>query len=291
MREPKTSEERTVTPPRPRGRHAGPPQDPDDDPAAGYAPQDQYGWQPPAPPAGYERAPRYSQAPPRPSDIPEPRRPPEPHLSRQMPPPAGYERERAPGYGQQPARPPSPPPGYERSPAYEQPPRQQPAFYPREPEPGPRYEPPWPQQPARLQAPAPKPKPKPGKKPSPKKQQNTRAGCILLLAVAAVIAIVVVVLTSRSGPSASFRARVADYTVIDPADLAVTIKVTNTGKAAGTPDCTVQASDPSGADSGINEGTMSSAVRPGQTVTTVMQVTITHQGAQYVDQATVSCTG
>jgi len=188
-----------TTPPRPRGRHSGPP-------------QDQGGQQP--------------------------HRPSEPHFTQSMPPPAGY--ERAPGLPQQP-----------------------------------RGLTPQPQQ-----AP-PKAKPK----------GNTRAGCILLLGIAVVIAVVVVVLTNHSGPSASFRAGVADYTVIDPADLAVTIKVTNTGGAAGTPDCTVQASDPSGADSGINEGTLSSPVRPGQTVTTVMNLTITHQSAQYVSQASVTCTG
>jgi hypothetical protein len=133
--------------------------------------------------------------------------------------------------------------------------------------------------------------PQPAPPPAAKSKGNARAGCLVLVGAAVVIAVVAVVLTHHSGPSASFRARVAGYTAIDPADLAVTIKITNTGGAAGTPDCTVQAADPSGADSGINEGTLSSPVRPGRTVTTVMNLTITHQGARYVDQATVSCTG
>jgi hypothetical protein len=79
--------------------------------------------------------------------------------------------------------------------------------------------------------------------------------------------------------------------VINPAAVDVTLKVTNTGSSPATPMCTVDATDSSGAYSGVNAGSLSSAVQPGQTTTTVMEVTITNQGAQYVTSATVSCSG
>jgi hypothetical protein len=93
------------------------------------------------------------------------------------------------------------------------------------------------------------------------------------------------------GSSGSFKARVAGTNVVNPATLAVTIQVTNTGSSAAAPDCTVDASDASGTYSGANEGTFSSAIAPGQTSTSVMEVTITGQGARYVTSATVTCSG
>lgn len=86
-----------------------------------------------------------------------------------------------------------------------------------------------------------------------------------------------------------WKARVQDYAVINPADLAVTVRVTNTGGTAGTPDCTVQASDPSGAYTGIDAATLSSPVKAGAFAVYVDNVTITSQGAQYVTQVSVSC--
>jgi hypothetical protein len=111
---------------------------------------------------------------------------------------------------------------------------------------------------------------------------------ILFLACIAIIIIAIVTLASGSS-GAKWKASVEDYNVINPADLGVTVQVTNTGTRPGTPTCTVNAQDPSGAYSGIDIGTLNNAVRPGQTATYVDNVTITHQGAQYVTQVTVSC--
>jgi hypothetical protein len=95
-------------------------------------------------------------------------------------------------------------------------------------------------------------------------------------------------LTASTGPAA-YKARVQDFVVIDPADLAVTIRVRNTGHQAGAPTCQVQAQDASYAYYGVDEATLSNPIRAGAFAVYVDNVTITNQGAQYVTQVTVSC--
>lgn len=114
-------------------------------------------------------------------------------------------------------------------------------------------------------------------------------GCLGFIVTAAVIGIIIAIATSGGGGPSPWKAAVGDTAVINPADLAVTVHVTNTGKTAATPTCTVRASDPSGAYTGFDEGTLANPVQPGQTVTYVDNVTISGQGAQYVTSATVSC--
>jgi hypothetical protein len=136
--------------------------------------------------------------------------------------------------------------------------------------------------------------PPPRYQPPPRKRRKARWPRVLLALAVTAVAIIVIgtvigaVFHVGSGGT-TYRAVVEHTAVINPADLAVTIQVTNTGRNAGSPDCTVQASDASDAYTGINEGTLSGKVQPGQTVTSVMNLIITHQGAQYVTSATVSC--
>lgn len=121
----------------------------------------------------------------------------------------------------------------------------------------------------------------------PKKQNNT-LGCAILvgLLVAAGLGVKSCVF---GDDGTSYSATVADFTVVNPADLAVTFHVTNTGKKAGTPECTVQAQDPSYTYHGIDIGKLSDPIPPGETKTTVMNLTISKQGASYVTDATVKC--
>ena len=84
-----------------------------------------------------------------------------------------------------------------------------------------------------------------------------------------------------------FKATVAGYTVVNPA-LSVAFHITNTGSSAAIPTCTVDASDESGAYSGVNEGSLSDPVAAGATATTDMNVTVSNQGAQYITSVTVS---
>jgi hypothetical protein len=111
----------------------------------------------------------------------------------------------------------------------------------------------------------------------------------LTVIAACAVLIAVVLATSGGGPAATYSARVQDQLVINPADLAVTIRVANTGQSAGTPTCTVQASDPSGAYTGTDVATLSSAIAAGKFAVYVDNVTITSQGARYVTQVTVFC--
>ena len=122
----------------------------------------------------------------------------------------------------------------------------------------------------------------------PKKDRRGLIGCATFLVFALTIGVIYAV-TSGGGSSGSFKATVENYAEIDPGDLAVTVQVTNTGKTAATPTCTVNAGDASGAYSGFDEETLTRPVQPGQTVTYVDNVTITGNGAQYVTQAGVSC--
>lgn len=81
----------------------------------------------------------------------------------------------------------------------------------------------------------------------------------------------------------------AAWTVVNPASVSVAFHITNTGNAPGHPTCTVDAEDPSYSYQGFDEGQLNSLVKPGQTITTTMLVTITHQGARYVTKASVNC--
>jgi hypothetical protein len=107
-----------------------------------------------------------------------------------------------------------------------------------------------------------------------------------LIALAACIALAV----AGCGSSTTYKASVKDYNAINPADLAVTVQVTNAGSASGTPSCTIQASDPSGAYTGIDVATLQNPVAAGQTTRFVDNIFITHQGASYVTDVTVNCT-
>jgi len=120
-------------------------------------------------------------------------------------------------------------------------------------------------------------------------RRRVRAGRLIVLAASLVVIAVVIAVLASSGSGAKWSARVEGYQVISPADLGVTVQVTDTGTKAGTPTCTVQAQDPSYTYTGIDVGTLRNAVQPGRTATYVDNVTITRQGARYVTQVTVSC--
>jgi hypothetical protein len=110
-----------------------------------------------------------------------------------------------------------------------------------------------------------------------------------LIALAAIAAIAAACLTGCGGGT-TYKAKVQDYNVINPADLGVTVQVTNTGSKAGTPSCTIDAQDPSFAYSGVDVATLKDPVAPGATTHFADNITITGQGAQYVTQVTVKCT-
>jgi hypothetical protein len=115
-------------------------------------------------------------------------------------------------------------------------------------------------------------------------QMNRRSS----LAVAALAAAMTVGAAGCSSGT-TYKAKVVTYTVINPADLAVVVQVTNTGTAAGTPECQIDAEDASYAYHGFDDVTLKGTLQPGQTTHFADNIVITRQGAQYVSQATVKC--
>lgn len=77
--------------------------------------------------------------------------------------------------------------------------------------------------------------------------------------------------------------------VIDAAHLDLTVRVTNTGSAAGTPTCLVSANDPSFSNTGSDDGELNGSIQPGATATFVMELVITNQGAASVTHAKATC--
>jgi hypothetical protein len=107
---------------------------------------------------------------------------------------------------------------------------------------------------------------------------------VVLIAVAAIW-----FFSSHHGPSSAWSAKATNYVVLNPADLGVTVQVTNTGKAAGMPDCQISAQDPDYAYHGFDDVTLKDPVQPGQTTHFADSFVITGQGAQYVTEVQVKC--
>lgn len=105
-----------------------------------------------------------------------------------------------------------------------------------------------------------------------------------------IAAALIAVALAGCGSGTTYKATVTDYRVINPADLAVIVRVTNTGTAAGTPTCTIEAEDASYAYHGVDAATLQGALAAGATTTFVDHLIITSQGAQYVTQVTATCT-
>jgi hypothetical protein len=117
-----------------------------------------------------------------------------------------------------------------------------------------------------------------------------RSGQVKQMAGIALAGITALALTGCSGGT-TWKADVTRYTVINPADLAVVVQVTNTGGKPAVPTCTIDASDASGAYNGVDVATLKDPVTAGATTHFVDNLVITQQGAGYVTEASASCTG
>lgn len=76
---------------------------------------------------------------------------------------------------------------------------------------------------------------------------------------------------------------------VNPADLRVYAVVTNTGRVAGRPICTIQAHDASYTYTGTDTIQASSPLKPGGQSEFSDDLTIAHQGSQYVTNLTIKC--
>jgi len=110
---------------------------------------------------------------------------------------------------------------------------------------------------------------------------------------------------SSAGPKATYSAKLAsncpmtydascwgqDGTVwpVNPADLRVYAVVTNTGSVAGRPICTIQAHDASYTYTGTDTVQAKSPLKPGGQSEFSDDLTIAHQGSQYVTNLAIKC--
>ena len=89
--------------------------------------------------------------------------------------------------------------------------------------------------------------------------------------------------------STSYQAKVMSYDPIDPATLRVRVKVKNIGQSDGKPNCSVNASNPSGSYKGWDVFELDKPITPGSEDYFNGQLVITNEGAAFVDSVTVSC--
>ena len=125
--------------------------------------------------------------------------------------------------------------------------------------------------------------------PRRRRQRGRRLRMVLWAIICSAVVIIAVTVLASSGGGAKYSARVISYTAVNPADLSVAVRVTNTGSKSGTPTCTINAQDPSYTYTGVDIATLQGSVASGASTTFVDNLTITEQGAKYVTQVTVSC--
>lgn len=119
--------------------------------------------------------------------------------------------------------------------------------------------------------------------------RNGFIGCVTLIVIGLLVWAGCSAFGGGGSSHTTYTAAVTGRTVINPADLAVSVRVTNTGKKAGTPECTIEATDPSGTYTGIDVATLKNKVEPDATTNFADNLTIKKQGARYVTDVKVTC--
>lgn len=92
----------------------------------------------------------------------------------------------------------------------------------------------------------------------------------------------------QSDPKPRFKERVLNTSVVNPATLNVVMEIRNTGDAPGSPDCTVDASDPSGTYSGFDIFEIGE-IKPGKVDRGNGNITIENEGAVFVTEVNIEC--
>ena len=85
--------------------------------------------------------------------------------------------------------------------------------------------------------------------------------------IVAVVLLAVILVRVLTGDTASFSATVLDATAVSNSNLVVTYRVLNTGKASGTPTCTVTVASYGSVYGGTVTVRLAHAVPPGQSGT------------------------
>lgn len=128
--------------------------------------------------------------------------------------------------------------------------------------------------------------------PKPVKKKTPVVGCLILagVVVAAVIVIAVVAAGGSGGSnSATYKAKVLNVRVVNPATVNVSVEVTQVGAGTGHPSCTINVSDPGGSYTGVDIFNAPILRGDGDSAEFNGNVTVTNQGAKYVTKATVDC--
>lgn len=88
---------------------------------------------------------------------------------------------------------------------------------------------------------------------------------------------------------AVFSGKVLSSKVVNPAMVQVKFEITNTGTDAGKPNCIVRVQDASRTYKGFDSPIFDYAIEPKSTITGVINLTVTNQGALFVTEGEVSC--
>ena len=127
------------------------------------------------------------------------------------------------------------------------------------------------------------------------KQNKQRAAVVALVIAAGAMGALYL---SNHGPSAKFTVVVRTFKQMPDQYVRVYLNVANTGKAAGTPTCSVtvqptsSAGDPVG-NGGVDAGTLKGAIQPGATSYTYLDILVAGNDAALVtskSMITASCT-
>jgi hypothetical protein len=95
---------------------------------------------------------------------------------------------------------------------------------------------------------------------------------------------------SGSGkPKTTFMGSVLKIEVINPAAVNVLFQFRNVGSENGIPDCKVKVQDVSGTYSGYDYPIINTVVKPMETISGNMTLTIRNQGASFVTEGSVTC--
>ena len=88
----------------------------------------------------------------------------------------------------------------------------------------------------------------------------------------------------------TYPAKYVRHSVVNPATIAVAFDVTNDGTQPVKPSCKVRMQDVSGTYKGWDVVEFTKSIAPNQTQEVVVQLTITKEGANFVDQFSADCT-
>ena len=89
--------------------------------------------------------------------------------------------------------------------------------------------------------------------------------------------------------SALFSGEIGTWKAINPASGVVSFTITNSGDAAGKPDCKVAVQDSSGTYRGYDYPIFDEDVAPGESVKGNITLTVTKEGAAYITTGSVTC--